>query len=439
MKLLNYIKKDLKKAGAEDFVIGFSKGKSTQIKFANNQIVINKTWMSTSISIFTAIKKRIISTNIKDPTQKSADEAIKKLVKFSKMIEPNKEYGGIAKGPFDYKKIKGLFDKKIIDVQADELVGQAVNKALGSGAKRVAGVLEKSVDKSTLITSGGVEASEQGTHLYLSLRALAKKEASGHMVSISRNLKDFHVLKAAEEAARISKMAENPEHGKPGSYDIIFKPMPFANLLTRVGSSASIFNVESGLSFLGNKINKKIASNNFTLIDDATMPNGFGSTPFDAEGVPTQKNVIIANGTLKTYLHNTSTAKRYKTKTTANAGLISPELRNLYLKEGNISEDEMLEQVKNGLMITNTWYTRFQNLATGDFSTIPRDGIFLIKNGKIAGAVKDIRISDNMIDIIKNVAAIGKQSTQVMGWTVDLPVTLAPVLVKNVKVTRSTE
>jgi PmbA protein len=439
MNILEYTKRGLEKTGAQDFIIGMNQSESAQVKFANSEIVTNKNWISTNISVFVAINKRIIGTNLKDPTQDSADEAMKKVVKLSKMVEPNKDYRGIAKGPFSYKKIGGLFDKKAIDVNADELVEKAVNKGLENGVKRVAGVLEKSVSRSALLTSGDVEASEESTHLYLSLRALAEKDASGHGVCVSRNLKDFDVGKTAEQAANIAKRAANPKHGRPGRYDILFKPLPFANLLTRVGSSASIFNVEAGLSFLGDKINKKVASNEFDLIDDATMPKGFGSTPFDAEGVPTQRNVIIENGILKTYLHNTSTAQRYKTKTTANAGLISPEPINLYLKEGNISEDELLGQVKHGLVVTNTWYTRFQNFATGDFSTIPRDGIFLIKNGKIAGAVKDIRISDNMINIIKNVVGIGKHIYQVMGWEVELPVTLAPVLVKNVKITRSTE
>jgi len=439
MKTIDYIKKGLKNIGADDFVIEYINGNSEQIKFANNQIVENTTWLSANITIFAAIKKRIISTVINDLTKESAEGAIKKIAKFSRMIEPNSEYMGIAQGPFKYKKIEGCFDKKVISVNSDELVESAINKALQCGAKRVAGVLEKSSGELALTTSGGVDALEKGTHVYLSLRALAEKDASGHKVCVSRTMKGFDVEKTAEDAAIIAKNAMNPEQGKPGMYDVIFEPLPFANLLTTVGSSASIFNVESGLSFLQDKISKKVASSKFSLIDDPTMPGGFGSMRFDEEGVPTQRNAIIEDGILKTYLHNTSTAKRHKTKTTANAGLIAPRAINLYLKEGSMDKDEMIKNVKNGLIVTNVWYTRFQNYATGDFSTIPRDGIFYIKNGKILGAVKDIRISDSMMNIMKNCAEICRQSSQVMGWEVDTPVKLAPVLVKNVRVTKSTQ
>ena len=68
------------------------------------------------------------------------------------------------------------------------------------------------------------------------------------------------------------------------------------------------------------------------------------------------------------------------------------------LDAGDVSKDELFEDVKKGLYLTNTWYTRFQNYAKGDFSTIPRDGIFLIEKGKIKQSLKDLRISDNALE-----------------------------------------
>ena len=81
-------------------------------------------------------------------------------------------------------------------------------------------------------------------------------------------------------------------------------------------------------------------------------------------------------------------------------------------------------------------YTRFQNYNTGDFSTIPRDGIFIIKNGKIGQPIKGIRISENMLNILKNTVEIGKTPERVVGWEVEIPVITPAVLVKDVNVTR---
>ena len=176
-----------------------------------------------------------------------------------------------------------------------------------------------------------------------------------------------------------------------------------------------------------------------TLADDGTVPNGFDSARFDEEGTPTRKNTIIEKGVLKTYLHNTSTAKRHKVKTTANAGLVTPLPFNLILQNGKFNKEEMIRQVKRGLIITNVWYTRFQNYETGDFSTIPRDGMFMVENGKVTGPVKELRINDNLIRILKSITAVGSEPEPVFGWEVEIPTITPAVLVRDVKMTKSVE
>ena len=116
-----------------------------------------------------------------------------------------------------------------------------------------------------------------------------------------------------------------------------------------------------------------------------------------------------------------------------------PKPFNLVLENGNLNKDEMISTVKKGLLVTNTWYTRFNNYEKGDFSTIPRDAIFLIEDGKIKKPVKHIRISDNLVRLLKNIEEAGKDASQVMGWENELPVFTPPVLVRKVNITRSTE
>jgi PmbA protein len=158
---------------------------------------------------------------------------------------------------------------------------------------------------------------------------------------------------------------------------------------------------------------------------------------FDDEGVPAKENVLISRGVLKTYVHNTSTAKIFKTETTGNAGIISPSPWNIELDPSDISRDEMFKEVKHGLYLTNTWYTRFQNYATGDFSTIPRDGIFLIENGEIKQSWKDIRLSDNALKMLNDIVGISKERQHVHWWIEAEPPSLSPyILMKDVQITR---
>jgi len=174
------------------------------------------------------------------------------------------------------------------------------------------------------------------------------------------------------------------------------------------------------LSCLQNTLNKKVMNEKVTIYDDGTLKNGFGTSLFDSEGVPSQKTLLVDKGVVKSYLHNTSTAKRYKVQTTGNAGLIVPEPHNVVLEPGDQSKDELIKNIKKGIYITNVWYTRFQNSHTGDFSTIPRDGAFYIEKGKIQYPLKNLRVSENLLNVMKKVS----------------PVSTPHVLVSNVNITK---
>jgi PmbA protein len=439
--IASYIVKQLKKKGADDVIASVSDEDATQLKFSNNKISATQTWHSENLNLFMAMDKKLVSTSVHELSVKAADEAVKNLLNFAGTATPNEEYSGIAEGPFAYKEIPETYDKAIAELgdKAIDILNGAINAAKNAGAGRNAGIFETSVENNYLLTSNGVEAEERGTQAYFSFRAFVDQFASGHQVCNSRVLGKFTPDISAEKAAETAKQAVNPVPGEAGVYDVIFYPLPFANILESIGRATSAFNVDSRLSCFADKIGKKVGNEMVNFTDDGSLPNGFRSSKFDAEGVPAQKNSLIEKGVLKTYLHNTSTAKKYGTKTTANAGLVAPRPFNLIFGSGNFNKEEMIRQVKRGLVITNVWYTRFQNYATGDFSTIPRDGIFLVENGRIKCAVKELRISDNLIHLLQNVSAIGKKQESIFGWEVEIPTVTPDVLVNGVRVTRSVD
>jgi PmbA protein len=428
--MLDYLGKKLS-GQVDDFVLIESVGDSSDIKFVDNKIVKTGLESISSIFIFVAKDKKIVATTLKDMTEKSADKIVGEIVEFLKHAQPNNDYNGIAEGSFSYKNIVDGFDKGVKNIDAVDIVESGINAAL-KNSKRASGKLDSSIGMRKILTSSGVNASEDFSSLYFSIRALNSPKESGHKTISSRILSDFKVEKISEKAGEIAKMALKPEKGKEGRFDMIIDPLPLADLMGTVGSAASIDSVESGMSFFSGKLGKKIGD--FNLIDDGKLSGGLGSTSFDDEGVPTQRTRIISEGFLRTYLHNTSTAKKYKVKTTANAGLIGPSPSNLILegKKGNPFD------IDNGIYVTNVWYTRFQNYATGDFSTIPRDGMFLIENGEICGPINGLRISENMLNLLKNISVFGKNPQQITSWEAEIPVITPDVLIKNVRFTKPT-
>ena len=202
--------------------------------------------------------------------------------------------------------------------------------------------------------------------------------------------KDFHPEQAGKAAAEIAKKAVNPLEGKPGKYDVILGPNVVANLMNDVISTASAFNVDAGLSFMVGMLGKRVASKSLTLVDDGTLSDGLNSRAFDDEGLPTQKTIVIKNGVLQSFLHNSSTAKKFGRRSTANAGWIVPQPWNIIVERGGTSEEGLFNDLGNGIFITNNWYTRFQNYRTGDFSTVCRDGIFRVADGEIVQSLKGL-------------------------------------------------
>ena len=297
------------------------------------------------------------------------------------------------------------------------------------------GTLYSNYEDVYLVSSEGPTGRVARSSIELSIRAFSQKEASGHGVECSSSLKDFDPSRAGRKAGEMARLAKDPVAGEEGTYDVIFDPLITGSILGTYAMMASAFYVMIQMSVFGNKLGEKVASDIVTLRDS---PAGYSvaNRLFDDEGVPARETVIIDRGVLKTYLHNTSTAKIFNSETSGNAGLVVPEAWNVELDPGSFSREEMFGKVRRGLYLTNTWYTRFQNYAVGDFSTIPRDGAFVVENGEIKGSIKDIRISDNALRMLGNIVAVSRERQHIHWWESQYP-TLSPyILIEDVKITK---
>ena len=214
--------------------------------------------------------------------------------------------------------------------------------------------------------------------------------------------------------------------------------------MQNITDMALISSVETG-GFLSGKLGKEVGSKGLSIYDDGLNDAYISSSLFDDEGYPTQKTPVIEKGVLKNYLHNWSTAKKYGVKSTGNAGLIDPRTNTLVLdyKSKAKNEDSLIREIKRGILITGTWYTRFDNEENGDFSTVPRNLAIYIENGEPKFAIKQldvrsivgIRIHDNMLRMIRNIEAVSSSLKQVSSWDAPDYSIMPDVLVKGVKVT----
>lgn len=190
---------------------------------------------------------------------------------------------------------------------------------------------------------------------------------------------------------------------------IVLDPLVAGSILDNIFDAVNGDSVYRQSSFLAGKLGEQVAASNITVIDDGTIPEGFGTEPFDGEGVPTQRTPVIENGVLKSYLLNTYTAKKLGLKTTGSAsrGLAgSPGIGagNFFLQKGARTPQQIISGIKQGLYVVQ--FMGFGvNMVTGDFSR-GATGLW-IENGELAYPVEEITVAGNLKDMLNNISEIG--------------------------------
>lgn len=180
---------------------------------------------------------------------------------------------------------------------------------------------------------------------------------------------------------------------------VIFEPNIAAEILGFLSACLNGNSIYLNRSFLAGKLNSPIANPIVNIIDDGLIPGALGSRPFDADGVPTRKTVLIENGILKNYLLGTYAARKLNMKSTGHASGIT----NFILENGNLSQNDLIKSIDKGVLITST-IGHGLNPTTGDISK-GAAGI-MINNGELAYPVHQFTISGNLQDILLNIIGI---------------------------------
>ncbi|PYT05379.1 MAG: peptidase [Acidobacteria bacterium] len=190
---------------------------------------------------------------------------------------------------------------------------------------------------------------------------------------------------------------------------VVLEPNMSRDLLGDIFNAASGESIFRKASFLVGQLGELIATQRLTVVDDAIMPRGLGSRPFDGEGLPTRRTVVIRNGVLESYLLNTYTARKLGLKSTGNAGrgltgATGVEAGNLYIEPGESSQDEIIKSVSKGLLLTELLGFGV-NIVTGDYSR-SASGIW-IENGELTFPVQGVTIAGNLKDMLNSIEMIG--------------------------------
>ncbi len=190
---------------------------------------------------------------------------------------------------------------------------------------------------------------------------------------------------------------------------VIFDSVTARSLISNIFEAVEGDSIYRKASILAGKIGQRVASENVTVIDDGVLPGLFGTSPFDDEGVPSRRTVVIDRGVLQSYLLNSYTARKLGMRTTGNAargitGNAGVGHGNFFLEKGHRPPEEIIRGIRQGLYVTEL-IGHGVNIVTGDYSR-GAAGLW-IENGEFAYPVSEITIAANLQQMLMDVEAVG--------------------------------
>ena len=218
------------------------------------------------------------------------------------------------------------------------------------------------------------------------------------------------LVRAAIEKAERSR---DPEPIEPGPYTVVLEPAAVAELvgfLASLGLGAQAD--QEGRSFMAGRMGQSITGERATLVDDPYDPRAFGK-PFDYEGTPRRRVMLVENGIARGVVHDRRTAKKAGVQSTGHAcpppATDGPLPYSLVLGGGDQSLEEMIASTARGILVTRFWYCRVVDPKKTIVTGMTRDGTFLIERGKLVRGLRNLRFNESVLEVLRRADGFSRE------------------------------
>ena len=426
------------------------KKKITTVRITDSEIFEIKQNFDDNYGIRIIHDKKISSIQITN--EKEIPKAIEESLQTISFLKPREFWKSLPHESKSNLKLDGVYDKKLDEISgssATDIAQEIINNTLNDKIDAISGSLNIVSEVFEVSNSHGLSRKDKGTYISGIINADSKygqTEVSGIGHDCCRTLDKFSPEQIGQDAKAMCLDSINPKKCDSGEYSIIFEPYSVGELLAFV--IASNFNLKTfseKKSCFSNQFKEKIAVDEFSLIDNPHISQGIGTKPFDDEGTDTKINTLVENGFFKNTYSNLFDSFKEEKESTGNASRPGSPMgrsaesiplsmpHNLEVKSGTISQDEMIKETKQGLLVGRLWYTYAVNPIKGDFSCTARSGIRIIENGEIKNPGKSVRIIHNLHKLFENISAVGNNKKNVIQWA-SLPSITPSIKVEKMKV-----
>jgi len=420
----------LKKSSAKDFtatdmeriaerILKFRAADETEVeigaatdaltRFANNTIHQNVAERILGISVRAVVDGRTARAS----TNKTDDESLRRVVDAAARLAKNQPRNpGLLPmlGSQKYRKVARFSEATVAATPQDR--ARAVTKVCKRAEKNrqtAAGIFASGASRTLLANSKGLFARYEQTRAEFSVTIL-EANSSGWAKSNSPDIREIDPDSLAESASRKASESRAPREVEPGHYTVILEPSAVLDLVGFLFYDFAGTAVLDKRSCFTGRMGKKVCGENITLWDDVYHPLQLGA-PYDGEGLPRQKILLLDRGVPKNLVYSRATAKKMKTKPTGHGFSLPNEYgeapMNLVFAGGDKSVDDMVRSTERGILVTRLWYIRevdpYEKVLTG----MTRDGTFLVENGRVTGGIRNLRFNQSVLEMLSNVEMLG--------------------------------
>jgi len=406
-------------ATAADAVVRESEEFSTVIRLGKIESLKEATSKALGLRVF--LGTRSASAYSSDFSEASLQKLVQRTLAMARVISEDPANGLPDPGQMGrYKGDLQLYFDDVRKLSTDERVSMALRgeEAALSSDPRIqnseGATFEASEGEKAYANSSGFVASYRSSYCGLTVVPIARngqKMQRDYWYSVAR------ALEALEPPEAVGRKAAERTLRRLGARKIsscrvpvVFDPETARSLLGHLFEAVRGDAVYRQASFLAGKLGQRIASETVTVLDDGLRPAGFGSRPFDDEGIAACVTPVVEKGVLRNYLLNCYAARKLGMATTGNAmrGIAGPPgvgPKNFYLAAGRYSPQEIIRAVPTGFYVTDLMGFGV-NLVTGDYSR-GAAGLW-IENGELTYPVEEITIAGNLAEMFSHITMVGR-------------------------------
>jgi predicted Zn-dependent protease len=378
-------------------------------RFANNGIHQNVAERTLNVSVRTQAEQRTARATTNRTDEDSLRAAIEASLSLAHSQPKNPNVLPMP-GKQRYRGVSRFIQQtaKLTPEGRARAVRQVCDLALKKG-QTAAGIFSSAQSQSAMGNSRGLFAAYRDTHAVFSI-TMQEGSAASWAKENAADVAHIDPQRLAERASDKAHRATSAQELAPGRYTVILEPAAVLDLVGFLFYDFAATALRDKRSCFNERLGKQVFGKNISVVDDVYHPLQLG-TPFDGEGIPRQKVLLVDRGMPRNLVYSRASAKVAKHKPTGHGFMLPNEYgeapMNLVFSGGKASLQEMIASTERGLLVTRLWYIRevdpYEKIMTG----MTRDGLFLVEKGRVGDAVRNFRFNQSILKMLCNVEMMG--------------------------------